>query len=134
MSAIAAVFVALYAGHQIGDFWAQTQRQANRKGLPGWAGRAACASHVCTYTAAQLVALVALFLVAGWWPNLWQMVAGLAVSAGTHYIADRRAPLRWLADRLRKNAAWLEQGGGLLHLDQSWHIGWLFVAALIIGG
>ncbi|MEW2474594.1 DUF3307 domain-containing protein [Micromonospora gifhornensis] len=128
----AAVFVALYAAHQVGDHWIQTQHQADCKGQPGWSGRLACAAHVATYTATAVVALAAVAVATGWRPAVVPLLAGLAVSAVTHYIADRRTPLRWLADRLGKNPAWLERGGGLYALDQSWHVGWLFIAALTI--
>ncbi|WBB94122.1 DUF3307 domain-containing protein [Verrucosispora sp. WMMC514] len=145
MSVIAAVFAALYVGHMVGDHWVQSQHQADRKGLPGWPGRIACAAHVATYTATQAVALVALHLAAGWWPNPGQLAAGLAVSAVTHYIADRRTPLRWIADRLGSGRFYRlgaprpgrddnpSLGTGAYALDQSWHIGWLYVAALVIG-
>lgn len=128
----AAVFAALYAAHAVADHWIQTQHQANHKGAPGWRGRLACARHVATYTAAALAALLALAWRCGLDLSPAAVSAGLAVSAVTHYIADRRAPLRWMADRLRKDPAWLERGGGLYALDQSWHVGWLFVAALLI--
>lgn len=129
---VAAVFAALYAAHQVADHWVQTPRQSTRKGLPGWPGRIACAAHVATYTATGVVALVLLAAATGWRPTLLPLLAGLAVNAATHYIADRRTPLRWLADRAGKDAGWLEHGGGLYALDQSWHVGWLFIAALLI--
>jgi hypothetical protein len=129
---VAAVGAALYVAHQVGDHWVQTQRQADHKGNPGWYGRWQCAAHVATYTATAVVALAALAAVTGWRPGLWPTVAGLAVSAISHYVVDRRRPLRWMADRLRKSPAWLERGGGMYALDQSWHVGWLGVAALII--
>src|SRR5690242_21078110 len=44
-------FAALYAAHQVGDHWVQTQDQADRKGRPGAEGRITCAAHVMTYTA-----------------------------------------------------------------------------------
>ena len=128
----AAVFVALYAAHQVADHWVQTQHQADHKDRAGWVGRWNCAKHVATYGATQLAALVLLAAVTGWRPAVLPLAVGMAVNLATHYIADRRTPLRRMADRLRKNPAWLEKGGGLYALDQSWHIGWLFVAALII--
>ncbi|WP_420124367.1 transcriptional regulator [Nakamurella sp.] len=128
----AAAFAALYAAHQVADHWVQTQRQADRKGLPGWAGRIACAAHVASYTLTAAVALTLVAAATGWRPNLLAVAAGLAVSAVSHYVADRRTPLRRLADLLGKDPAWLERGGGLYALDQSWHVGWLFVAALIV--
>jgi hypothetical protein len=134
VATVAAASAALGAAHTVADHWIQTQRQADRKGLPGWPGRLACAAHVATYTATALVALLALAWRTGLTLSPAHVAAGLAVSAVSHYVADRRAPLRWAADRLGKNPAWLERGGGLYAMDQSWHIGWLFVAALIIGG
>lgn len=128
----ATVFAALYAGHQVADHWIQTQHQVDRKGTSGWVGRWNCAKHVATYGATQLAAIGALVLVLDLAVAPLPLLAGMAINLGTHYIADRRTPLRWLADRLRKNRDWLEKGGGLYALDQSWHIGWLFVAALVV--
>ncbi len=122
---------ALIAAHYVADYWIQTTRQANTKGDAGWAGRLACLEHVATYTATALVAVYAA-AAATETRLVWSAVAaGLAVSAVTHYVADRRAPLRRIAVWFRKDPAWVENGG-LHHLDQSWHIGWLFVAALIM--
>ncbi|MFY1582882.1 transcriptional regulator [Micromonospora sp. WMMD734] len=127
----AAAFAALYAAHQVADHWVQTQPQADRKGLPGWAGRIACVAHVASYTLTAVVALALVAAATGWRPNLLAVAAGLTVSAVSHYAADRRTPLRRLADLLGKDPHWLERGGGLYALDQSWHVGWLFVAALL---
>ncbi|GAA0379375.1 hypothetical protein GCM10009541_22420 [Micromonospora gifhornensis] len=129
-AAFAAVFATLYAAHQVADHWIQTQHQADCKGQPGWAGRLACAAHVATYTATAVLALV--FLIAGTGLRLDPsgVAVGLGISAVTHYIADRRTPLRWIADQLRKSPAWLDKAGGMYALDQSWHVGWLFIAAL----
>jgi hypothetical protein len=139
----AAVSAAYAAGHQVGDYWVQTGVQAMRKGLPGWAGRRACAAHVVTYTLtlAGFLALAAwqfaLPVAPGW------AAAGLAVSAVTHYLADRRRPLQRLADALGASAVpgkgefWRCGEGlasGAAHLDQSWHWLWLFAAALITAG
>lgn len=140
----AAVFVALYAAHQVADHWVQTQYQADHKGRPGWPGRLACAAHVATYTLTGVVALFAVAAVTGWRPDLGGLAAGLAVSAVSHYIADRRTPLFRLALVLGSGPFWTlgapragrddnpSLGTGAYALDQSWHIGWLFVTALII--
>ncbi|GIJ81424.1 Protein of unknown function [Micromonospora phaseoli] len=139
-----AVFVALYVAHQVGDHWIQSQHQADHKGLPGWPGRIACAAHVTTYTATALLALV--FLIAGTGLRLdpWAVGVGLAVSAVSHYIADRRTPLKRIADALGSGRFYAlgtprpgrddnpSLGTGAYALDQSWHIGWLFVSALLI--
>lgn len=142
----AAVFAALYAAHQVADHWIQTDHQAAMKGAPSWAGRLACAAHVGTYTLTALVALVAVALSTGLPLSPARVAAGLAVSAVTHYFADRRTPLRRLAkltgagqffgfgtprpDHDDKPCL----GTGAYALDQSWHIGWLFIAALIVAG
>lgn len=127
----AAAFAALFSAHQVADYWLQTQHQANTKGQPGWAGRFACARHVASYTAAQAGALAAVCAATGARPRAGRVAAALAVSAATHYAADRRAPLRRLADAIGKDPGWLDNGG-LAHLDQSWHIGWVGVAALLL--
>jgi hypothetical protein len=129
---LAAVFAALYAAHQVADHWVQTQHQADHKGDPGWRGRLACVAHVATYTVTQCLTLAAVGAVTGAAGHPVTATLGIAVSAVTHYIADRRTPLRRMADALRKSPAWLERGGGLYALDQAWHVGWLFVAALLI--
>ncbi|MGH8881955.1 MAG: DUF3307 domain-containing protein [Stackebrandtia sp.] len=131
----AAVFAALYAAHHVADHWVQTDHQAATKGRPGWSGRFACACHVATYTGAAVVALAGLVLMVGVDLNVGAVGAGLAVSAVTHYLADRRAPLRWLADRTGSGRFYRVSTAGMngaYLLDQSWHIGWLYAAALII--
>ncbi|SCG14588.1 Protein of unknown function [Micromonospora echinofusca] len=128
----AAVFVALFVAHQVGDHWIQTQHQASHKGDAGWSGRWACVKHVLTYCATAMVSLAGLAAVTGWCPDGVPAVVGMAVSGVSHFVIDRRWPLRWLADRLGKCPDWLERGGGLYALDQSAHIGFLFIAALVM--
>ena len=137
-SVFAAVFAAYAAGHQVGDYWVQTNGQAARKGLPGWPGRCACAAHVATYT----LTLAGCLALAWWWLTLplslpWP-ACGLAVSAVTHYFADRRRPLERLAGLIPGKLGFWRAGDGLAsgaaHLDQAWHWWWLFAAALVTAG
>lgn len=159
MSALvfAAVFAALYAAHQVGDHWPSTNRGALYKGmrradalaagLHRHTGPRACAMHVASYTATGVLFLAALVWRTGLDVDLWRTLAGLTVSALTHYWADRRYTLKWLCDRL----AWIGKdrfyalgaprpghddnptiGTGAYLLDQSFHIFWLFIAALIV--
>ncbi len=143
LEVIGALFVALYAAHQVGDHWVQTEHQATTKGQPGWTGRWACAAHVTTYTLTAVLALAALAAVCDLTPT-WSWAGGLAVSAVTHYIADRRTPLRRLAG-LAGHTEFFTFGAprpgrddnpglgtGAYAMDQSWHTGWLFVAALVM--
>ena len=139
-------FAALYAAHQVGDHWFQTPTQALTKGGSGWAARTACARHVAVLLAVKAAALLVAFTVTGlpvrplWW------AAGLGADAVSHYWADRRTTLRALAAAFGPGkAAFFDLGApcpgrddnptlgtGAYALDQSWHILWLFIAALII--
>jgi len=145
--AFAAAAITLHAAHLTADYWLQTEHQAITKGTPGWRGRVACASHVAVLTATQAVFLLVadrlfgLDLSAGW------VAAGLTLNAVTHWWADRRWTLRWLADLLDRTR--LVRGKGVFArlgdpvaavcgtgahaLDQSWHVVWLLpVAALAV--
>lgn len=144
VATFAAVFVALFVAHQVADHWIQTQHQADCKGRPGWPGRIACAAHVASYTATAVFALNALHFGLRLPLNPWQVAAGLAVSAVTHYIADRRTPLRRLAELTGAGRFYAlgcprpgrddnpSLGTGSYALDQSFHYLFLFVAALVI--
>jgi hypothetical protein len=140
----AASFVALYAAHQIADHWVQTEHQAATKGCAGRRGRVACAAHVGTYTATAAVSLALTFWVCGMHPDTLRVGAGLAASALTHYLADRRTPLRLIAEAVGHRPFFHlgmprpgrddnpSLGTGAYAMDQSWHIWWLFIAALIM--
>lgn len=139
----AAISFALYAAHQVGDHWLQTSAQAGGKGAHTHEGRIACLGHVTSLTAAKIVALMLLTLVTGMDTHPLAVLIGLAIDAGTHYWADRRFTLAALAERTGKGGFYrmgaqrdghddnLTLGTGAYALDQSWHIGWLFVTALI---
>lgn len=140
----AGVFVALYAAHQVGDHWVQTHHQAQSKGARTWAGRAACSAHVATLTLTKCGSLVLLMLSLDLRLSVVPVVIGLTVDALSHYWADRRFTLAALA-RATGSAAFYTLGAprpgrddnpslgtGAYALDQSWHVGWLFVTALII--
>lgn len=137
-ASFAAVFVALFAAHSVGDHWVQTHHQACRKGGKGRVGRRACAAHVATLAVTKLAALAAMLLITGLHLPLLAVAVGLGVDAVSHYWADRRVTLARLARRLGKadfydlGARSRCLGTGAYALDQSWHIGWLFITALII--
>ncbi|HEY3483394.1 MAG TPA: transcriptional regulator [Streptomyces sp.] len=165
------VFGAMLAVHGLGDLWIQTQHQASHKGLHTHRGQWACARHVTTYTAATLVATLAvLALPLGIHASVLGIAAGQAFSAVTHYAVDRRWTLARLAHWAGKTelhrlgqprglhvhavhiTATATTRGGQLHtaeetvlvpldnpvlgtgahsLDQSLHVGALFVSALL---
>jgi hypothetical protein len=139
----AVMAAALYAAHHVGDYWVQTHHQAMTKAARSRAGQLSCAAHVVTYTATT-----ALFCGVVWavfaLPVTWYgFAAGQLVSALTHYWADRRVYLLGLASRLGKgDFARLGTprpdrddnptlGTGTIALDQSWHMLWLFAAAIV---
>lgn len=143
VATFAGVSVGLLVAHQVGDQWMQTHRQATTKGQKNHVGRAACARHVASYTA--VTALVVLGL---WWAFRLDItwvgfVAGQAVSAVTHYWADRRFTLAAFAAALGKADYYAlgaprpgkddnpTIGTGAYALDQSWHWAWLGVAAFL---
>lgn len=97
----ATLFVALFVAHQVGDHWVQTSHQAAHKGRPGWEGRRACAAHVASYTLTTTLAVLGVWLALDLPLTLHGVALGQAISAATHYRADRRAPLRTLAEQLR---------------------------------
>jgi hypothetical protein len=147
----AAVYAALAAGHEVGDFWLQRDTDARSKGAPGAEGRKACAVHVATYTATQGATLALVQAATGTRASARRTVLGLAFSAATHYAADRRTPLKKLADLMQPwfgKADFYTLGApreghddnpaiatGAFHLDQSWHAATsVFAAALIIAG
>lgn len=144
----AAVLPALLVAHNVADHWVQTHHQAVTKGTAGWRGRLACAKHVAIYTAVTAVTVLALWVAFGLPISILGFSAGQAVSAVSHYWADRRVPLRRLASTgvfgaIGKGDFWHvgtpreghddnpTLGTGAYALDQSWHWGWLGVAALI---
>ncbi|MEU9117652.1 transcriptional regulator [Streptomyces sp. NPDC048483] len=150
-TAFAAVFIALFVAHSVGDHWVQTSHQSATKGHPGWTGRLADARHVATLTATKLALLLPVAALLGLRLSVLGLVTGLAVDAVTHWWADRRSTLAWLAKVTGKTEFYglgttahpahpvtadgkpaAHLGTGAYALDQSFHHLWLLVAALII--
>ena len=141
--AFAAVFAALYVAHQVADHWVQTDHQAAHKGDPGWPGRLSCAAHVTTYTLTGLFCLTWLMAATGLRVDSAHLIAGLLISGVSHYVADRRTPLRNLAALFGASRFYALGAprpgrddnptlGGAYALDQSFHMFFLFAAALMI--
>ena len=139
----AAAYAVLAASHEVADHWVQRDKEACTKGKPGPEGAKACAVHVATYTATQGLALLAADRLLGFGLRPGRAAAGLTVSAITHYIADRQGG-HWRDDHPRGivqlaaatgHRGWLRRdpGAGYL-LDQSWHKGWIAIAAAIAAG
>lgn len=143
---VGTVFAALYAAHEVADHHIQRDGDAQTKGKPGREGQLACLRHVASYTATAAIALAGTAAVTGRRPHLGRTAAGLALSAITHYIIDRREPLRRFAAATGHARFYTlgtprpgrddnpVLGTGAYALDQSAHIGILYAAALIIAG
>jgi hypothetical protein len=143
-AAFSAVFAALFVGHSVGDHWLQTLYQATVKGSRGAAGRLACLRHVITLTLTKMTALILVAGVTGLTIHAAYAAAGLLLDAASHYWADRRTTLAWLAERTGHGEFWRlgqprpgtddapHMGTGSYAMDQSWHHGWLLIAAAIV--
>jgi hypothetical protein len=139
----AAIFGTLYAAHQVADHHVQSDRDAQVKGWPGPEGRKACARHVASYTATAAVALAVTDRVTGAGIRPGKAAAALAFSALTHYVIDRREPLRRFAEatghgnfyRLGAPREGRDDnpnlGTGAYAMDQSAHVGALLIASWI---
>ena len=136
----AAVYAALTASHEVADHWVQIDAHAGAKGQDGRDGAVACAKHVATYTARQALALAATSRALNLRLSPRRAALALAVSAVTHYVADRQGG-HWRDEKPRGvvrlaaatgHKGWLQRdpGAGYL-LDQSWHKGWITAAALL---
>lgn len=144
-----AVFAALFAAHQVADHWVQTEHQAATKGMPGAEGWKANLGHVASYTATQGAALAVADRALGLRLTPGRALAALALSAITHSVIDRRWPLKLAAERTGhagfyalgaprpthpQSAARPDNpclGTGAYAMDQSAHIGFIAVAALL---
>lgn len=134
--------VIMRAAGSLGDMWIQTEHQSSVKGAYDDApvidrdaegnvlatygtadGIRACATHSFTYALTQGLALAAAnrYLAAGIRPG--RIVAGALVSGALHYAADRRRPLKKLADKVNKSGfyAQLAPVCGPFELDQAYH-------------
>lgn len=153
----AAVFATLWVAHTVGDHWVQTSAQSAHKGEndknPGQSsriGRHACTRHVIGLTITKGILLAASAVALDLQISAAGVTAGLALDAGSHWWADRRSTLAWLA-KVAGKAEFYRLGTDTVHtttgtdgitgkhigsgayaLDQSFHALFLFFAALII--
>lgn len=136
----AAVAATVTAMHHVGDFMAQTDHQSACK--PTAADRQvvcseseswrALAAHVASYHAVQVAGLLVANRVLGLRLRPGRVLAGVALSAATHALIDRRRSVREFMDRT--GSAEFRQHGGAMHVDQTMHHASLWAAALVIAG
>ena len=119
----AAAYALLRAAADVADHWVQSDHQARHKALPGAEGHKALAAHVASYSATQGAALLVGNRLLGLGLRPRSIAAALALSASTHYLIDRRWPVRRAAERLGKGRFYELGGplGGAYLLDQSAH-------------
>ena len=141
----ATAFAALYAAHMVADHWVQTDQQAAHKGQSGIVGHWNCFKHVATYTLIGLGTVIATAAALG---HLGQispvsLAAATVINGATHYWADRRHTLAWLA-RVTAHGNFYRLGAprpghddnpnlgtGSYVLDQSFHIVCLLISAVV---
>lgn len=136
----ASAYALLRMAADLGDHWIQSDHQAVTKGQhdendgqSSWTGRIACTAHVATYTATQAAVLYAGSRALGLRLKPSRVAAALALSAATHWWADRRIHLKALADATGKERFYALGGplGGAYALDQAFHHAVETVAAVI---
>lgn len=130
----ATVAAAMRAAHGIGDYWTQSNHQAVTKGQRDPAGARACAAHVATYTAGCTLAVAATSAALGLRLPLRAQLAAQVISAGSHYLFDRRWTAQAVYALLEKplgKATYANVHGGAEKLDQTYHELWITVAALV---
>ncbi len=122
-AAFPAVYALLRVAADVADHWVQSDHQAQHKAKPGAEGHKALAGHVASYTATQAAALLVGNRVLGLGLRPRSMAAALALSASTHYLIDRRWPVRKAAEATGKGAFYELGGplGGAYLLDQATH-------------
>lgn len=102
VAAFPAVYALLRVAADVADHWVQSDHQAQHKAKPGAEGHKALAGHVASYTATQAAALLVGNRVLGLGLRPRSMAAALALSASTHYLIDRRWPVRKAAEATGK--------------------------------
>lgn len=122
-AAFPAAYALLRIAADVADHWIQTDHQARHKTLPGAAGHAALLRHVAGYTATQALALTAGNRALGLGLRPRSIAAAVALSGATHYLVDRRRPVRRAAEALGKGSFYTLGGplGGAYLLDQAAH-------------
>jgi N-acetylglucosamine kinase-like BadF-type ATPase len=134
----AAAFAALYAASRVSadvaDHWVQTDHQAVTKSKTDHDGRIACLAHVASYVATQAATVAALAPVLGIRITPGKAMAAALISGATHYIADRRTPVRRLAESTGKGRFYALGGplGGAYLLDQAAHHAAELVAVAVL--
>lgn len=137
----AASLATITAAHHVGDYLAQTDHQSACKPARSDRGDVVCsegeswralAGHIASYHAVQAAGLVVANRALGLNLRPSRVAAGIAVSAVTHAVIDRRWPVRLWMDNT--GSADFRQRGGAAHVDQALHHACLWASALVMAG
>ncbi|MEU7153838.1 hypothetical protein AB0B15_38360 [Streptomyces sp. NPDC045456] len=122
-AAYPAVYALLRIAADLADHAVQTDHQATHKAKAGAEGHTALAGHVASYVATQGAALILGNRLLGLGLRPRGIAAALALSGATHYLIDRRWPVRRFAEVTRKTNFYDLGGplGGAYRLDQAAH-------------
>ncbi|MFI9005509.1 transcriptional regulator [Streptomyces sp. NPDC053541] len=122
-AAFPAVYALLRVAADVADHWAQTDHQATHKAKEGAEGHKALAGHVTSYVATQGAALLLGNRALGLGLRPRNVAAALALSGASHYLIDRRWPVRKVAEVTGKGGFYELGGplGGAYRLDQAAH-------------
>lgn len=134
------IMAALLVGHYLGDYFVQTDVQAQNKGrrgsrLENFIGRIHCFWHALGYTS-TLAGVLGVVMIATDMPytslGIAVIWAALILNGVTHYVIDRRWTLEAFA-RLIGKSGWIDNDPEALpKLDQAAHIVLLGATALVI--
>ena len=121
-----AAVACLLIAHHLGDYFVQTDHQAQHKGLRGARlreGQLNCAAHALTYTLTQIGMFSWVFGISGY-EGPWLIVFALLLLNGvTHYVIDRRWTLEWFACVVLDKSGWIDNDPEALpKLDQAAHL------------
>lgn len=131
---------ALLVAHYLGDYFVQTDVQAQHKGKRGtplfnYIGRIHCLWHALTYTLTLVGASLLVLAISGVELTartqliVWSV---LVLNGVTHYVIDRRWTLEAFARRIGKSG-WIDHDPEALpKLDQAAHVVLLGIAALAL--
>ena len=116
------LFPLLLAGHLLGDWIVQTDRQALNKTTSWAANQAHCLTYHLTMAA---------FVLPVW--HTWGTALAFVISWVSHGCIDRRWPVRWLLAHTGSEA-FAQQLWGVLAADQALHLAILAVIAAVASG
>ena len=135
----AALFIAFYVGHLLGDYVVQTDRMAKLKvagaSVSAWRSWLANQCHVATYSLAIAATVLLTLAVGGSLNELgavpwWRWLVAATANWAAHFVIDRRWPVRRLMEATGSGPFF--RNGGALHIDQILHLLTLLILAAFL--